>query len=76
MPYKIYGDFDGKESTCSAGDLGLIPGLGRRPGEGNGNPHQYSCLGIPWTQDPGGYHREGYKELDMAEQLSTAHHIK
>ena len=76
MPYKIYGDFDGKESTCSAGDLGLIPGLGRRPGEGNGNPHQYSCLGIPWTQDPGGYHREGCKELDMAEQLSTAHHIK
>ena len=34
----------GKESACSAGDLGLIPGLGRSPGERNGNPLQYSCL--------------------------------
>ena len=34
----------GKESACNAGDLGLIPGLGRPPGEGNGNPLQYSCL--------------------------------
>ena len=33
-----------KESPCSAGDLGLIPGSGRSPGEGNGNPLQYSCL--------------------------------
>ena len=33
-----------KESACNAGDLGLIPGLGRSPGEGNGNPLQYSCL--------------------------------
>ena len=32
-----------KESACNAGDLGSIPGLGRSPGEGNGNPHQYSC---------------------------------
>ena len=35
---------DGKESACSAGDLGLIPGSGRSPGEGNGNLLQYSCL--------------------------------
>ena len=34
----------GKESTCNAGDLGLIPGLGRSPGKGNGNPLQYSGL--------------------------------
>ena len=33
-----------KESACNAGDLGLIPGSGRFPGEGNGNPLQYSCL--------------------------------
>ena len=33
-----------KESACNAGDLGLIPGLGRYPGEGNGYPLQYSCL--------------------------------
>ena len=35
----------GKESACNAGDLGSIPGSGRCPGEGNGNPLQYSCLG-------------------------------
>ena len=34
----------GKEAACHAGDLGSIPGLGRSPGEGNGNPLQYSCL--------------------------------
>ena len=38
---------DRKESACNAGDPGLIPGLGRFPGEGNGNPLQYSCLGNP-----------------------------
>ena len=35
---------DSKESACNAGDLGLIPGLERSPGEENGNPLQYSCL--------------------------------
>jgi len=34
----------GKESACSTGDPALIPGLGRSPGEGNGNPFQYPCL--------------------------------
>ena len=37
----------GKESTCQAGDTGLIPGPGRSSGEGNGNPLQYSCLENP-----------------------------
>ena len=37
----------GKESTCQEGDLSLIPGSGRSPGEGNGNPLQYSCLENP-----------------------------
>ena len=36
-----------------AGDLGSIPGLERSPGVGNGNPLQYSCLEIPWTEEPG-----------------------
>ena len=49
----------GKESVCSAGDLGLIPGLGRSPGEGNGNPLQYSCLENP--MDRGGYSAWGHK---------------
>ena len=38
------GGSDGKESGCNAGDLGLIPGLGRSPRGGHGNPPQYSCL--------------------------------
>ena len=41
------GGSDGEESTCSVGDLGLIPGSGRSPGEGNGNPLQCSCLENP-----------------------------
>ena len=42
--YTFPGGSDGKESACNAGDPGLIPGLGRTPGEGTGNPLQYSCL--------------------------------
>ena len=38
------GGSDGKESACNAGDPGSIPGLGRSPGKGNGDPLQYSCL--------------------------------
>ena len=38
------GGSDSKESACNAGDPGLIPGSGRSPGEGNGNPFQYSFL--------------------------------
>ena len=38
---------EGKASACNAGDLGSIPGSGRSPGEGNGNPLQYSCLENP-----------------------------
>ena len=38
------GGSDSKESTCNVGDLGSIPGLGRSPGGGYGNPLQYSCL--------------------------------
>ena len=50
-PGKLGVDFHGgsgfKASACNAGDLGSIPGLGRSPGEGNGNPLQYSCLENP-----------------------------
>ena len=46
------GGSDGKESTCNAGDPGLIPGSGRSPGEGNGNPIQYSCLENPMDRGP------------------------
>ena len=59
------GDSDGKESACNARDLGLIPGLGRSPGEGNGNPPKFL---------PGEFHGQrslvgcspwGRKELDV-----------
>ena len=59
------GGSDCKESTCSAGDLGLIPGSGRSPGEGNGNPLQYPCLEN--SMDRGawrGYSPWGHKESD------------
>ena len=54
--YGFPGGSYGKESICSAGDLGLIPGLGKPPGEGNGYPLQYSNIlaWIPWTEEPGG----------------------
>ena len=45
---------NGKEPACSAEDLGPIPGSGRPPGEGNGNPPQCSCLENSWTKEPGG----------------------
>ena len=44
------GGSDDKESTCNAGDLGSIPGLGRSPGGGHGNPLQYSCQENPHGQ--------------------------
>ena len=67
----MYMDFpggsDGKASVYNAGDLGSIPGSGRFPGEGNGNPLQYSCLENP--TDGGAWCPWGCKELDMTEQL-------
>ena len=44
MLCQFVGGSEGKVSACNAGDLGSIPGLVRSPGEGNGNPLQYSCL--------------------------------
>ena len=54
-----------KESSCQAGDLSSIPGSGRSPGEGNGNPLQYSGLGSPMNRGAWlGYSPWGHKELD------------
>ena len=67
------GDSDGKESACTVGDLGSIPGLGRSPGGGHGYPLQYSRLENPHGQKSlAGYSPWGCKELDTTEQLSTA----
>ena len=65
------GGSDGKASACSAGDPGSIPGLGRCPGEENGNPLQYSCLENSMDgeapQSLVGYSPWGHKESDMTE---------
>ena len=63
---------DGKKSSCNEEDLGLIPGLGRSPGGGHGNPLQYSCLKNPHGQRSlAGYSSWGGQELDTTEWLST-----
>ena len=62
----------GRESACNAGDLGLIPGLGRSPGEGHGISLQYPCLETPHGQRSlVGYSSWSPKESDKTEQLST-----
>ena len=65
---------DGKESTCISGDLGSIPGLGRSPGGGHGNPLEYSGLENPRGQRSlVGYSPWSRKESNMIEQISTTH---
>ena len=65
------GGSDSKESDCNVGNLGLIPGLGQSPGEGNGNPLQYSCLENPHRQRSlVGYNPWGHNELETTEQLT------
>ena len=64
------GGSDGKVSACNAGDPGLIPGSERSPGEGNGNPLQYSCLENPMDRGAGvDYSPWGREESDTTEWL-------
>ena len=58
-----------KASTCNVRDLGLIPGSGRSPGEGNGNPLQYYCLENPGQRSLVGYSPWVRKESDTTERL-------
>ena len=63
-----------KNPTANAGDLGLIPGLERSPGEGNGNQFQYSHLGNPMDRGACQAIVHGVtKESDMAERLNNTH---
>ena len=55
-----------KNLPANAGDKSdsrLIPGSERSPGGGHGNPLQYSCLGIPWTEEPGGLQFTGSQRV-------------
>ena len=68
MLKKIFpGGSDGKESACNLGDIGLIPGLGRSPGEGNGCLLQYSCLENSTDRGTCQATDHGVTELDMTE---------
>ena len=63
---------DSKELACNAGDSGLISGLGRCPGEGNGNPLQCSCLENPLDRGAWQATVHGVMESDTAEQLTLS----
>ena len=68
------GSSNDKKFTCHEGNLGLIPGLGRSPGRGHGNPLQYSCLENPHGQRSlAGYGPWRRKESDTSEWLSNTH---
>ena len=65
------GGSDSKASAYNAGDLGLIPGWGRSPGEGNGNPLQSTLAWkIPWTEEPGRLQSTGSQRVrhDLAQE--------
>ena len=65
-----YSGSDGKGTACNAGDKGSIPGLGRYPGEGNGNSLQYSCLENSMDRGAWWDTVHGVAELDRTEQLT------
>ena len=71
-PWGFSGDSDGKESACSVEGLGLIPGWGRFPREGNGNPLQYSCLGNPMDRGTWRATIHGVAESDTTEHSQAA----
>ena len=78
LPNSFYGvtisaGSDGEESACNAGDPGAIPGSGRPPGRGNGNPLQYSCLENPIDREAWRVIVHGVAELDRTERLTHMH---
>ena len=66
----VTGGSDGKESACSVGYPGSIPGLGRSPGEGDTHSSILAWK-VPWTEEPGCYSSWGRKESDMTEQPAS-----
>ena len=70
--YSFPGGSEDKASACNTGDPGLIPGSGRSPGEGNGNPFQYSCLENP--MDRGAWQATVHRVAKSWTQLSDFTH--
>ena len=66
----------GKETTSNAGDVGLIPGLGRYPEEGNGNPLRILAWKIPWTEEPGGLQSMGSQRVGHDRATEQQEHYK
>ena len=69
------GGSDSKESACNVGYLGSIPGLGRTPGEGHGDPLQYSCLGNPMEREAWWTIVHGIEKSQTRLRLSTQHNL-
>ena len=69
------GGLDGQDSACNVGNPGLIPGLGRSPGEGNGNPLQYSCLENSLDRGALVGYSPWVVELNMTDQRHLHFHI-
>ena len=67
------GGSDGKESACSTGDPGSIPGSGRSPGEGNGNPLQHTCLENPMNR--GAWQATVHGVTRVGHNLATKPHL-
>ena len=63
MNSDFLGGSNGKECAGNARDPDLIPVFGRTPGEGNGNPFQYSCLENSWIEEPGGLQSMGSQRV-------------
>ena len=63
-----------KNPPANAGDVGSISVLGRSHGEGNGNPLWYSCLEIPWTEEPVELQSMGSQRVDRTEHVCTHTH--
>ena len=59
------GSPSGEKSTCNAGDPSSVPGLGRFPGEGNGNPLSIPAWKIPWTVEPGALQSMGLQRVKI-----------
>jgi len=75
------GFLDGSEAKnlpANAGDTGSIPGSRRSPGGENGNTLQYSCLGNPWTEEPGGLQSMGLQRVghDLATKTAKSNVIR